>query len=151
MYSNVVLGLDHHMFEEILDDIRTAGRHLDTDLTADDWEKVSPTTRPRSKAELGQALPAGPAEQLWGAIGAVFASWMNDRAISSIAAARHPRELGHGRQRAGHGVRQHGRDLRHRRGLHPQPVDRREAFYGEFLINAQGEDVVAGIRTPQQS
>ena len=57
--------------------------------------------------------------------------------------------MGHRRQRPGHGVRQYGRGLRHRRRLHPQSLHRRNAFYGEYLVNAQGEDVVAGIRTPQ--
>ena len=72
----------------------------------------------------------------------------NQRAIHYRKMNKIPDDLGTAVQRADDGVRQHGRHLRHRRGLHPQPRHRREGFYGEFLVNAQGEDVVAGIRTP---
>ncbi len=87
---------------------------------------------------------------MWGAIGAVFSSWMNQRAITYRRLNNHSRKLGHRCQRAGNGVRQHGRHIGDRRCLHAQSLDRREPeLYGEFLVNAQGEDVVAGIRTPQ--
>ena len=75
---------------------------------------------------LEKPFPQAPSDQLWGAIGAVFGSWMNARAHRLPPAPRHPGELGHRRQRAGDGVRQHGRHLRHRRRLHAQSLDRRE-------------------------
>ena len=103
------------------------GYTLDTDLTADDWTELDRALQgASSRSELGKPFPQDPHEQLWGAIGAVFGSWMNAARHHLPRAARHPGELGHGRQRAGDGVRQHGRDLGHRRRLHPQSLDRRE-------------------------
>ena len=150
MYSDVVMGLDHEVFEEILEDEKgRLGHELDTELTADDWQDVIARYKAKVEEELGKPFPQDPQEQLWGAIGAVFSSWMNTARHHLPPAARHPRKLGHRGQRPGHGVRQYGRDLGHRRRLHPQSLDRRKELYGEFLVNAQGEDVVAGIRTPQ--
>ncbi|MDP8916796.1 MAG: pyruvate, phosphate dikinase, partial [Pseudomonadota bacterium] len=81
MYSNVVLGLDHHLFEEVLDDAKAERDvRVDTDLTASDWEEVVGDYKGVVERELGQPFPQDPQAQLWGAIGAVFASWMNDRA-----------------------------------------------------------------------
>ncbi len=101
--------------------------------------------------DTGRAFPAGPEDQLWGAVGAVFGSWQTTARGHVPASARYSRRLGHGGQRAGDGVRQYGRRLRDRRRLHPRSLDRREhASTANILINAQGEDVVAGIRTPQQ-
>ncbi|HZZ88119.1 MAG TPA: PEP/pyruvate-binding domain-containing protein, partial [Caulobacteraceae bacterium] len=81
MYSNVVLGLDHHMFEEILDDHKDAlGVTIDTQLSADDWQGVIADYKAAVQRELEKPFPQAPEEQLWGAIGAVFDSWMNDRA-----------------------------------------------------------------------
>src|SRR5580700_10561454 len=81
MYSNVVLGLDHHMFEEILDDHKDAlGVSVDTKLTAENWQAVIADYKALVERELRTPFPQVPGEQLWGAIGAVFASWMNDRA-----------------------------------------------------------------------
>ncbi|WP_309092049.1 PEP/pyruvate-binding domain-containing protein, partial [Phenylobacterium sp.] len=81
MYSNVVLGLDHHMFEEILDEHKDRlDARVDTDLTAEDWESVVADYKRAVEGDLGQPFPQDPHAQLWGAIGAVFASWMNDRA-----------------------------------------------------------------------
>src|ERR1700742_5200311 len=79
MYSNVVLGLEHSLFEEILDDHKDRlDVSVDTALTASDWEKVVADYKAAVKGELGQDFPQDPRAQLWGAIGAVFASWMND-------------------------------------------------------------------------
>ena len=90
-------------------------------LTADDWqERGRAATRRWSQQETGKPFPQDPQEQLWGAIGAVFGSWMNDARHRLSPAARHPRRLGHRRQRPGDGLRQHGRRLRHRRRLHPR-------------------------------
>src|SRR5215813_3080645 len=83
MYSDVVLGVDHHLFEDILDDHKDRnGYELDTDLSADDWAELVDCYKERVEEELGEPFPQDPAEQLWGAIGAVFGSWMNQRAIT---------------------------------------------------------------------
>src|SRR6476619_2998294 len=81
MYSNVVLGMDHHHFEEILDDHKDrSGYSLDTEVTADDWVKLVKRYKARVQEEHGEPFPQDPQQQLWGAIGAVFGSWMNARA-----------------------------------------------------------------------
>ena len=127
MYSDVVLGVGHEHFEELLDHHKERqGYNLDTDLTADDWVELVERYKKRVLDELGTPFPQDPHQQLWGAIGAVFSSWMNQRANHLSPPAQHSGKLGHRGQRAGDGVRQHGRDLRHRRRLHPQSVDRRE-------------------------
>ena len=127
MYSNVVLDIEHHHFEEILDEYKDRkGYTLDTDMTAADWKAILPRYKALVEKELGKPFPQEPQEQLWGAIGAVFGSWMNNRAIKYRELHAIPGELGHGGERAGHGVRQYGRDLRHRRGVHPQSLHRRE-------------------------
>src|SRR5580700_5220978 len=83
MYSNVVLGIEHHHFEEILDDHKDRnGYTLDTDLDADDWQAVIVRYKERVEEESGKPFPQDPHAQLWGAIGAVFGSWMNQRAIT---------------------------------------------------------------------
>src|SRR5579862_7852341 len=83
MYSDVVLGIDHHHFEEILDDHKDRNGHtLDTDLDADDWAAVVVRYKERVEEESGKPFPQDPHAQLWGAIGAVFGSWMNQRAIT---------------------------------------------------------------------
>ena len=96
----------------------------------------------------GRDFPQDPASSCRGARDAVFRSWMNERADLLPQAERHPRRPRHRGQRAGDGVRQPGRRLGHRRRLHAQPSTGENGFYGEYLMNAQGEDVVAGIRTP---
>ena len=128
MYSDVVLGIEHHHFEEILDDHKDRnGYTLDTDLAADDWQEVIERYKERVDEESGKPFPQDPHAQLWGAIGAVFGSWMNQRAITYRRLHDYSGELGHRGQRPGHGVRQYGRDFGHRRRLHPQSLDRREA------------------------
>src|SRR5208282_6513117 len=83
MYSDVVLGIGHHHFEEILDDLKDRnGYALDTDLTADDLEQLVTRYKTRVAEETGKPFPQHPHAQLWGAIGAVFGSWMNQRAIT---------------------------------------------------------------------
>src|SRR5690606_19021823 len=83
MYSNVVLGLDHEMFEEILEDEKSRlDYEVDTDFTAPDWQRVIGIYKARIEEELGEPFPQEPRKQLWGAIGAVFSSWMNPRAIT---------------------------------------------------------------------
>ena len=129
MYSDVVLGIDHHHFEEILDDHKDRnGYTLDTDLVGRRLDRRSSQRyKERLEEEHGEPFPQDPHEQLWGAIGAVFGSWMNAARHHLSAPAQHPGKLGHRGQRAGHGVRQHGRDLGDRRRLHAQSLDRRQA------------------------
>src|SRR5262249_4047434 len=83
MYADVVLGVEHHNFEEILDDLKDRSAYeLDTDLTADDWLEVIRRYKERVEEELGEPFPQDPHRQLWGAISAVFGSWMNQRAVT---------------------------------------------------------------------
>ena len=128
MYSNVVLGVEHHHFEEALDEYKERkGYPLDTDLSADDWKQLDRALQGDRREGAGQAFPAGSAGAALGRHRRRV-RLLDERARHQVPrAARHPGELGHGGQRAGDGVRQHGRDLRHRRRLHAQPVDRREA------------------------
>ena len=126
MYSNVVLGVEHHNFEEILEVYKDQkGYHQDTDLKADDWRKIVASYKEAVQRETGKAFPQDPKEQLWGAIGAVFSSWMNQRAITYRRLHDIPGKLGHGGQCPGHGVRQYGRDAR--RPASPSPAIRRPA------------------------
>ena len=129
---------------------KARGYENDTELTAEDLKEISASSsRRRSSEVLGKPFPDDPEEQLWGGIGAVFAV-LERQARHRVPPHREdPRRVGHRGQRAGHGLRQHGRRLRHRRGASPAtPATGENHFYGEYLVNAQGEDVVAGIRTP---
>jgi pyruvate,orthophosphate dikinase len=150
MYSNVVLDLDHHMFEEILDDHKDRlDVHVDTALTAEDWEAVVADYKRAVQDERGEPFPQDPNEQLWGAIGAVFASWMNDRAKFYRRMHDIPESWGTAVniQSMVFGNMGDGSATGVAFTRNPSTGDNR--LYGEFLINAQGEDVVAGIRTPQ--
>jgi pyruvate,orthophosphate dikinase len=151
MYSDVVLGVEHHHFEDLLDDHKERqGYTLDTELDADDWVALVGRYKERVEEEHGKPFPQDPHAQLWGAIGAVFGSWMNQRAIT---------------YRRLHGIPEHWGTAVNVQAMvfgnmgdtsatgvaftrNPSTGERR--LYGEFLINAQGEDVVAGIRTPQE-
>ncbi len=153
MFGDVVLGLkpegkdDIDPFDEILEEKKKArGVHDDTELTADDLKELVEGFKGAIRKKTGRDFPEDPEEQLWRSIGAVF-GWMNQRAIVYRKLNNIPAD-GDGRQHSGDGVRQHGRGLRHGRGLHPNPATGEEVFYGEYLMNAQGEDVVAGTRTP---
>ncbi len=151
MYSDVVLGLPHHHFEEILDDHKDRnGYTLDTDLSADDWVELVRRYKQRLEDEHGEPFPQDPHQQLWGAISAVFGSWMNQRAVTyrrlhnipeswGTAVSVQAMVFGNMGETSATGVAF---------TRNPSTGDRR--LYGEFLINAQGEDVVAGIRTPQE-
>jgi len=150
MYSNVVLDLDHHMFEEILDDHKDRlDVHVDTGLTAEDWEAVVADYKRAVEDERGEPFPQDPEEQLWGAVGAVFASWMNDRAKFYRRMHDIPESWGTAVniQSMVFGNMGDGSATGVAFTRNPSTGDNR--LYGEFLINAQGEDVVAGIRTPQ--
>ena len=151
MFGNVVLGVDHHQFELELEAVKRAkGYKLDSELMAEDLQEVVSRYRKMVKKTKGCDFPADAMEQLTLSISAVFGSWNNPRAIKY-------RELNDIRGLLGTAVNvqamvfgNSGNNSAPRR-LHPRSVIwRAQYFYGEYLINAQGEDVVAGIRTPQQ-
>ena len=150
MYSNVVLGLDHHMFEEILDDAKDrTGAYVDTDLTADDWREIVADYKGAVERELGRPFPQDVNDQLWGAVGAVFASWMNDRAKFYRRMHDIPESWGTAVNVQSMVFGNMGPTSATGVAFTRNPSTGENKLYGEFLINAQGEDVVAGIRTPQ--
>ena len=150
MYSNVVLGLDHHMFEEILDEHKDRlDVSVDTALTAEDWERVVADYKKAVEADLGRPFPQDPQAQLWGAIGAVFASWMNDRAKFYRRMHDIPESWGTAVNVQSMVFGNMGETSATGVAFTRNPSTGEARLYGEFLINAQGEDVVAGIRTPQ--
>ncbi len=150
MYSNVVLGLSHDDFEEVLDDHKDRlGVTVDTDLTAKDWEKVVADYKAVVEDRLGRAFPQDPNDQLWGAIGAVFASWMNDRAKFYRRMHDIPESWGTAVNVQSMVFGNMGDTSATGVAFTRNPSTGEAKLYGEFLINAQGEDVVAGIRTPQ--
>ncbi|MDB5471252.1 MAG: pyruvate, phosphate dikinase [Caulobacter sp.] len=150
MYSNVVLGLDHHSFEEILDDHKDRlGIDVDTALTAKDWETIVAEYKRAVERELGKPFPQDPQEQLWGAVGAVFQSWMNDRAKFYRRMHDIPESWGTAVNIQSMVFGNLGDTSATGVAFTRNPSTGDPALYGEFLINAQGEDVVAGIRTPQ--
>lgn len=150
MYSNVVLGIEHHHFEEILDEYKDRkGYSLDTDMTAEDWKVVLPRYKALVEKELGKPFPQEPQEQLWGAIGAVFGSWMNNRAIKYRELHGIPASWGTAVNVQAMVFGNMGETSATGVAFTRNPSTGEKELYGEFLINAQGEDVVAGIRTPQ--
>src|SRR5690348_7709149 len=150
MYGQVVLGVDHHHFEELLEGHKLdKGLTLDTDLTADDWKEVITGYKAIVQRELGKPFPQDPQEQLWGAIGAVFGSWMNQRAITYRRLHEIPADWGTAVNVQAMVFGNMGEDCATGVAFTRNPLTGLDEFYGEFLVNAQGEDVVAGIRTPQ--
>lgn len=150
MYSNVVLDIDHGHFEEALEDYKERkGLNLDTDLSADDWKVLVGRYKDIVKKELGKEFPQEPQEQLWGAVGAVFSSWMNARAIKYRELNSIPASWGTAVNVQSMVFGNMGETSATGVAFTRNPSTGDNALYGEFLINAQGEDVVAGIRTPQ--
>ncbi|MCA4917630.1 MAG: pyruvate, phosphate dikinase, partial [Phenylobacterium sp.] len=150
MYSNVVLGLDHHLFEEILDNHKDRlDVTVDTALTAEDWAKVVADYKAAVEEELGEPFPQDPKAQLWGAVGAVFASWMNERAKFYRRMHDIPESWGTAVNIQAMVFGNMGDSSATGVAFTRNPSTGENRLYGEFLINAQGEDVVAGIRTPQ--
>ncbi|WP_119679097.1 pyruvate, phosphate dikinase [Indioceanicola profundi] len=150
MFGNVVLGVDHHHFEEVLEQVkRDRGFDLDTELKAADWQVVITGYKEVVEKELGKPFPQEPAEQLWGAIGAVFGSWMNQRAITYRRLHDIPAAWGTAVNVQAMVFGNMGDDCATGVAFTRNPSTGENRFYGEYLINAQGEDVVAGIRTPQ--
>jgi pyruvate,orthophosphate dikinase len=151
MYSDVVLGVGHDRFEEILDlHKEKQGYALDTDLTADDWAQLIERYKKRVEEDLGKPFPQDPHEQLWGAIGAVFSSWMNQRAITYRRLHSIPESWGTAVNVQAMVFGNMGETSATGVAFTRNPSTGEKKLYGEFLINAQGEDVVAGIRTPQE-
>jgi pyruvate,orthophosphate dikinase len=151
MYSDVVLGVEHHLFEEILDDLKDRqGYALDTDLDADDWVALVARYKDRLEEEHGEPFPQDPHAQLWGAIGAVFGSWMNQRAITYRRLHGIPEHWGTAVNVQAMVFGNMGDTSATGVAFTRNPSTGEKRLYGEFLINAQGEDVVAGIRTPQE-
>ncbi|HXW42071.1 MAG TPA: pyruvate, phosphate dikinase [Xanthobacteraceae bacterium] len=151
MYSDVVLGIAHHHFEEILDDHKDKnGYTLDTDLDADDWEAVVARYKRRVEEETGKPFPQDPHAQLWGAIGAVFGSWMNQRAVTYRRLHNIPESWGTAVNVQAMVFGNMGETSATGVAFTRNPSTGEKKLYGEFLLNAQGEDVVAGIRTPQE-
>ncbi len=151
MYSDVVLGIEHHHFEEILDDHKDRnGYTLDTDLSAEDWEELVGRYKERVEEEYGESFPQEPLKQLWGAISAVFGSWMNQRAVTYRRLHNIPESWGTAVNVQAMVFGNMGDTSATGVAFTRNPSTGEKKLYGEFLINAQGEDVVAGIRTPQE-
>ena len=149
MYSSVVLWLSHDTFEYLLDDYKEAREYnLDTEMTADDWKAIIDQYKTAIEKELGKPFPEDPKEQLWGAIGAVFGSWMNDRAILYRKLNDIPQAWGTAVTVQSMVFGNLGETSATGVAFTRDPSTGEKSFYGEYLINAQGEDVVAGIRTP---
>ncbi|WP_338117418.1 pyruvate, phosphate dikinase, partial [Thalassospira lucentensis] len=149
MYGDVVLGVEHYHFEEILEIHKEdKGYSLDTEMSADDWAEVVRDFKKKVDSELGQPFPQDPREQLWGAIGAVFGSWMNARANTYRRLHSIPASWGTAVNVQAMVFGNMGDDCATGVCFSRNPSTGEDRFYGEYLINAQGEDVVAGIRTP---
>ena len=150
MYADVVLGLDHELFEEILENYKgLKGLEYDTELGAEDWSDIVARFKTLVENELGTPFPQDIHAQLWGAIAAVFGSWQNARAIAyrrlhdipddwGTAVTIQAMVFGNMGEKSATGV-----------VFTRNPSTGANELYGEFLVNAQGEDVVAGLRTPE--
>src|ERR1700681_361674 len=150
MYSDVVLGFEHHHFEDILDTFKDGqGYTLDTDLSGEDWVDVVGRYKEAVARETGNEFPQDPHDQLWGAIGAVFSSWMNARAVTYRKLHDIPESWGTAVNVQAMVFGNMGDTSATGVAFTRNPSTGESRLYGEFLINAQGEDVVAGIRTPQ--
>ena len=150
MYGQVVLGVEHHHFEDLIEAKKLdSGINLDTQLKAEDWQEVIGEYKALVERELGKPFPQDPQEQLWGAIGAVFGSWMNQRAITYRRLHEIPADWGTAVNVQAMVFGNMGDDCATGVAFTRNPSTGASEFYGEYLVNAQGEDVVAGIRTPQ--
>ena len=150
MYSDVVLDVKKDILEHQMDEVKAKrGVKLDTDLTADDLRELVATFKATVLQQTGKPFPDDPATQLWGAIGAVFGSWMNQRAITYRRLNNIPADWGTAVSVQAMVFGNMGDDCATGVAFTRNPSTGEKIFYGEFLVNAQGEDVVAGIRTPQ--
>jgi pyruvate, orthophosphate dikinase len=150
MYGDVVMGVEHYHFEDILADHKDdKGVALDTDLGAEDLKVIAQQFAAKVEAELGKPFPQDPHDQLWGAISAVFGSWMNNRANIYRKLNDIPESWGTAVNIQSMVFGNMGDSSATGVCFTRNPSTGENAFYGEYLVNAQGEDVVAGIRTPQ--
>jgi pyruvate,orthophosphate dikinase len=150
MYSNVVMGMNGEILEHILEHMKEVRNvHLDTELTADDLKQLVMLFKNKVRETLGRDFPVDPQEQLWGAINAVFGSWMNPRAVTYRKLNNIPAEWGTAVNVQAMVFGNMGDDCATGVAFTRNPSTGDNHFFGEFLLNAQGEDVVAGIRTPQ--
>ena len=150
MYSDVVLGLDHGLFEEALEIAKEdKGFYADTEMEADDWKELVAEYKTIAEGELGRPFPQDVTEQLWGAIKAVFDSWDSDRAKVYRRLNDIPGDWGTAVNVQAMVVGNMGDSSATGVAFTRDPATGERAYYGEWLVNAQGEDVVAGIRTPQ--
>jgi len=150
MYGDVVLGLDHTVFEDILDNFKNLnGYAFDTELGAGEWRKIIALYKEALASELGTPFPQDTSEQLWGAIGAVFGSWLNARAVTYRRLHAIPDDWGTAVNVQAMVFGNMGDTSATGVAFTRNPSTGANEIYGEYLINAQGEDVVSGIRTPQ--
>jgi pyruvate, orthophosphate dikinase len=150
MYADVVLGLDHGAFEEALEIAKEdKGVHLDTELAAADWERLTARYCELVEELGGRPFPQDVHAQLWGAIGAVFGSWQSERARTYRRIHHIPGDWGTAVNVQAMVFGNMGDTSATGVAFTRDPSTGERAYYGEYLINAQGEDVVAGIRTPQ--
>jgi pyruvate,orthophosphate dikinase len=150
MYGNVVMGIAGEKLEELLEEMKkTRGVKLDTALSARDLKELVDRLKERVRRLSGRDFPASPTEQLWGAIGAVFKSWNNQRAITYRKLNGIPDHWGTAVNVQAMVFGNMGDDCATGVAFTRDPATGENYFFGEFLVNAQGEDVVAGIRTPQ--
>ena len=150
MYSDVVLGVDHHRFEDVLDTFKRRNKiKMDTGIDADGWREIVAEYKEIVIEGAGRPFPQDAREQLWGAIGAVFQSWMTPRAVTYRKINSIPEEWGTAVNVQAVVFGNMGDDCGTGVAFTRVPSTGENIFYGEYLVNAQGEDVVAGIRTPQ--
>ncbi|MEI7710651.1 MAG: pyruvate, phosphate dikinase [Rhodospirillales bacterium] len=150
MFGSVVLDVDHHRFEEIIEQAKIEAAVVeDTDLTAEDWQNVVEGYKDLVAQETGKPFPQDPREQLWAAVGAVFDSWENPRANTYRKLHDIPASWGTAVNVQAMVFGNMGQDCATGVCFTRDPSTGENIFYGEYLTNAQGEDVVAGIRTPQ--
>ena len=150
MYGNVVLGVDHSVFEDILEDFKNLNAlPLDTDLAAEHWREIVAEYKSAIETELDEPFPQETDKQLWGAIGAVFGSWQNARAQIYRRLHDIPDDWGTAVNVQAMVFGNMGETSATGVAFTRNPSTGANTLYGEFLLNAQGEDVVSGIRTPQ--
>jgi pyruvate,orthophosphate dikinase len=149
MYSNVVMGMNTSLLEVVLEDLKEQKKlHLDTDLSVDDLKALVSKYKKQIIETTGKSFPTDPAEQLWGAVAAVFKSWNSPRANTYRALHGYPHHWGTAVNIQSMVFGNMGDDCATGVAFTRNPSTGEKLFYGEFLLNAQGEDVVAGIRTP---
>ena len=150
MFGDVVMGVDHQRFEEILELRKNNhGAVLDTELSVEDWRAVIQDYKGTIREQTNLDFPRSPKDQFWAAVEAVFGSWMNQRAITYRKLNNIPDDWGTAVNVQAMVFGNMGEDCATGVAFTRNPATGENALYGEYLVNAQGEDVVAGIRTPQ--